>query len=74
MLHLDSKIIKAYSYLKGKAFGVIKGSKISADIKKSLREGTKALRLELIETEKIVNNAFTKDETFNSPPITAPVL
>ena len=71
MLHLDSKIIKAYGYSKGKAFVVIKGSEISANIKKSLREGTNALRLKLIETEKIVNNTFTEDITFNSPSIAA---
>ena len=71
MLHLDSKIIKAYGYSKGKAFVIIKGSEISANIKKSLREGTNALRLKLIETEKIVNNTFTEDITFNSPSIAA---
>lgn len=74
ILHIVARTIAATGYVNEKGFVVLKGSQISASLRKSCRKNISEKRTQLIETGKIKEGAFTENVQFSSPSTAASVI
>ena len=71
LLHLAGKKAKAYGFVSGDNFVVLKGSQMYPTERASCREWIRIQRKELIDTGVVKDGVFAKDTTFTSPSAAA---